>query len=180
MDKTTKYTTLSSELLFQNPYWNYRFDKYILPNGETGDYHFVDSRGSTLVIPILEDGRIIMTRQFRYLNRKFSIEFPGGGIKAELSPVENAREELHEEVGYSCGKIELMGTFNPFNGVTNEICSIFTASDLVNIGSKPESSEEFEILYFHSNQITELITKGELWDGMSLAAYALFQSKIKN
>ncbi|MBM2813519.1 MAG: nudF [Ignavibacteria bacterium] len=169
-----KLNTLSSELKFTNPYWEYKFDKYELPNGEIGNYHYINSRGATLVIPVCDDGSIVMLRQFRYLNQMASIEFPGGGIKEGNTPEKNAYEELKEETGFIAGKLKSIGFFNPYNGVTNEICNVYLAEKLTESEAKPEDTEEFEILFLNKQQMIELIKKGEIWDGMTLAAWSLY------
>lgn len=166
--------TASSETKFVNPYWEYKFDKYLTPNGNISDYHWVCSRGSTMIVPKLDNNKFVFIRQFRYLNNRASIEFPGGGIRIGASPEENAREELVQETGYSCGSLQFIGSFNPFNGVTNEICNVFLAEDLVSGKSTPDESEEFEILTLGRQEIEMLIKTGELWDGMTLAAWAVF------
>ncbi|MFH1049890.1 MAG: NUDIX hydrolase [bacterium] len=175
-----KYETVSSEVIFRNPYWNYRFDEYILPNSKKGEYHFVDSRGACIVIPILGNNTFVMVRQYRYLNHRFSIEFPGGGLAKEKRIEDNASDELHEEAGYLAKKIELIGKFNPYNGVTNEICSVFVASDLLKSETCPDETEEFEILTLKEEEIIKKISSNEIWDGMTLASWSLFNfSEIK-
>ncbi len=169
---------ISSEIVIENPYWVYRRDKYEMPNGKTGDYHFVDSRGSVMVIPITNDNKILLGRQYRYLNSRFSIEFAGGGVKSNLSIYDNALAELREELGVVADNLEQIGEFNPFNGVTNEICNVFIAKNINFTDSKPDESEEFEILALSKEQIFEKIASGEIWDGMTIAAFMLFVVKF--
>lgn len=165
---------ISSSVQFENDFWIYRTDLYQKPNGGTGDYHYVDSRGSTMIVPRLEQNKFVMVRQYRYLNQRESIEFPGGGIKEGLTPIENARQELVEETGYEAEKIHQIGFNNPFNGVTNEICSVFLAQSLIKSVPDPDSSEEFEILIFDIDEILSNIKKGIIWDGMTLAAWSTY------
>jgi 8-oxo-dGTP pyrophosphatase MutT (NUDIX family) len=115
-----------------------------------------------------------MVRQYRYLNKRHSFEFPGGGIKKGLLPLENALEELKEETGIIPDKLRLIGEYNPYNGVTNEICYTYLATGLSVLESEPEPSEELEIVRLDYNQIVELIKRGEIWDGMTLAAWSLY------
>ena len=171
----TELEKISSSLIISNPWWDYRKDIYKMPAGIEGEYHYVDSKGSTMVIPVFDDGTISMIRQFRYLNGKVSIEFPGGGQKHHLSFEQNALEELREEAGLIPQSIKLIAEFNPFNGVTNELCRVFLAEGLVECESKPEPSEEFEIIRLNKLEILRLIQKGEIWDGMTLASWALYQ-----
>lgn len=169
-----KYKQVSSKILERNPYWDYRFDEYILPNGENGQYYYVETPGSVMVIPVLSDGRIVFVNQFRYLNQKFSIEFPGGGMKSDLSQRANALKELEEEAGFTASSLNKIGEFNPFNGVTNEICNVFIAEDLSKTESVPDETEEFNIIYLFPNEVIEKIQQNEIWDGMTLSAWSLY------
>jgi ADP-ribose pyrophosphatase len=166
--------TISSVVKYSNPYWDYKLDKYELPNGKTGRYHYASSPGSTIVVPKKDDETFILIKQYRYLNKRFSIEFPGGGLKPGLTAEENASEELAEETGFSPGELKLMGSFNPCNGITDEISSIFLASSLKPCGKKGDESEEIEIVELKYNDIIQKIKSGELWDGMTLAAWSLY------
>lgn len=169
-----KYTTLKIEKIEPNPYWNYVIEEYVLPNLRTGKYYYVDSNGSTVIIPRKKNGKFIMTKQYRYLNKEYSIEFPGGGIKKGLTAEENAREELQQETGLVADKLTLLGKFNPCNGMTNEICWVFLAEELRLSESRPDDSEEFEIFELSLHKILDKIKKGEIWDGMTLASWSIY------
>lgn len=165
---------LSSRVHFKNKWWTYKIDEYTFPDASSGEYHYVTTSGSTMVIPVLDNNKFIMTKQFRYLMQKESLEFPGGGIKTGLEAQQNALEELEEEAGYRTESIYEIGSFNPFNGVTDEICKVYLADNLIACKPKPEASEEFEILTLNYNEITNKIKTGEIWDGMSLAAWSIY------
>jgi ADP-ribose pyrophosphatase len=171
-----KLKNISTKEKFANKWWRYIVDEYTWPDGSIGEYHFVRTSGSTMIIPRLNETSFVMTRQYRYLNSKVSLEFPGGGIKQGLTPEQNAIEELQEEAGYVSGKLEMIGFFNPFNGVTDEICTVFLADELESTHASPEASEEFEIVILTKKEIINKIKSGELWDGMSLAAWSIFQN----
>lgn len=171
------FERIDSELLKANPYWEYWLDKYRLPNGSAGDYHYVKSNGSTIVIPKDRDGSIYLVEQFRYLNQKLSIEFPGGGIKKGLTPEQNAAEELKEEIGFTAGKLSFIGIYNPFNGVTDEICYVYLAEDLDYIGASPDISESVKTVKHSKKQLIENIKNNQIWDGMTLAAWCLFNNQ---
>ena len=172
-----KLKNISSKEILKNKWWRYKVDEYIWPDGTKGDYHYISTSGSTMVIPELSDNVFVMTKQYRYLNRKVSLEFPGGGIKQGLTAEKNAMEELEEEAGYIAGKLTKIGEFNPFNGVTDEICNVFLAEQLKFVGGKPEPSEEFEIVELSFDEIEKKIKTGELWDGMSLASWVIYLSR---
>jgi len=175
---TKKYSQISSDILAKNPYWVYKKDIYTLPDYSIGEYHYVETSGSVVIIPLYSFDKIIMVNQYRYLNQRFSLEFPGGGNKSTLSIEENAQKELSEEAGVYSNKIIKIGEFNPYIGVTNEICNVYIALDLINKKINADNSEEFEIMTFTKKEIDGKISSGEIWNGMTLAAWALFNNSI--
>ena len=166
--------TISKKLKFSNDWWEYWIDNYFIPNGSEGEYHYVNSNGATMIIPIADNGKFLLNMQYRYLNQRVSIEFPGGGKKKHLTYEENAKFELMEECGFDTGKLTYLGEYNPFNGVTNEITKIYLAEKLILSQINPDDSEEFEIIEISENEIIDKIKTGEIWDGMTLAAWSIY------
>ena len=169
----SKWRTLKQKELFKNPWWVYRQDTFELPNGEVSDYHYVHTNGSSIIIPVLADGRVVMVKQYRYLRDEESLEFPCGGVKAGSDYLSTAKEELEQEAGYQASSLTLVGQFNPFNGVTNEMCRVYVARGLKHVGAKPEETEEFEHFELKPDEVDERIRSGEIWDGMSIAAWTI-------
>lgn len=171
--KLAKWRTLSQKELYKNPWWVYRQDTFQLPNGEVGDYFYVHTNGSSLIIPILDDGKIVMVTQYRYLCDEESLEFPCGGVKAGGDYLSTAVRELAEEAGFESADLQQVGKFNPYNGITNETCRVYVARKLRKAAAKPDLTEEFEQSYLLPTQIDEKIRTGEIWDGMTIAAWAI-------
>lgn len=174
-----KLDRITQKRIYENPYWEYIYDTYRLPDNSIGEYYYVNSRGSVMIIPELEDGRLVMTKQFRYLNQRESLEFPGGGLKIGMSLIDNAEAELEEETGFRAQNIDLIGQFNPMNGVSNEICSVFKASNLTLYKANPEVTEEFEILFCDKEEIFQAISTNDIWDGMTLASWMFYLNVCK-
>ena len=160
-------------LLFKNPWWTYLKDDFELPSGKRGEYHFVHTNGSSMVIPILADGRIILVNQYRYLVERESVEFPCGSVKDGATYDQTAWNELAEETGYSATELAQVGEFNPYNGVTDEMCRVYLARDLRHVGGTPDETEEFEIVTLTPGEIDQNIRSGKIWDGMTIAAWAI-------
>ena len=72
----------------------------------------------------------------------------------------------------------MLPKFNPFNGITNEMCRVYVARGLTHIGAKPEATEEFEHLFLKPAEIDERVGSGEIWDGMTIAAWFIGRPKI--
>lgn len=169
------YLKLSEKSICINPYWEYKIDEYVLPNRKKELYFYAHTPGSTMIIPRLGN-KFILTLQFRYLNQKESLEFPGGGIKNGLTIVENAMEELTQETGYSSMELKQIGTFNPCNGLTDEICYVFYTENLTKTSQKLDETEEITVVHLSEEEIVHKIKNGEIWDGMTLASWCLYKS----
>src|SRR4030065_1744459 len=99
-----------------------------------------------MVVPILEDGTLLLVNRHRSLLGRESAEFPCGSVKDGATYEETARQELREEAGYSAESLLLAGEFNPYNGVTDEMCRVYVARDLAFVGGTPDATEELELL----------------------------------
>lgn len=174
----SKWRKLTQRELFKNPWWVYRQDTFTLPNGEVGEYFYVHTNGSSIIIPVLDDGRIVMVKQYRYLCDEESLEFPCGGVKAGSDYWVTAARELEEEAGYHASEMIQVGQFNPFNGVTNEMCRVYVARGLMHVGLKPDPTEEFEHLDLKPEEVDQRIRSGEIWDGMTIAAWFIGRPKV--
>jgi ADP-ribose pyrophosphatase len=169
---------LDSKTIFKNKFWSYVLDHYAIGDSIKGEYHYVHTPGSTLVIPVLEDDTFILIKQYRYLNQKISIEFPCGGVLEGLAREANALKELREETGYTANTLSKVGEFSPFTGAADELCSVFIGRNLEKSPLPADITEEFEILYLSKDEIQELIAKNIIWDGLSLAAWSLAQHAL--
>ena len=169
-----RWTKLREETIHRNPWWLYMRDRVRHPAGTLGEYHYVRTPGAVMIIPRRDDGRFVLVRQYRYLNDRDSVEFPAGGIKLDQDVREAAEAELREEAGLSADGWRELGSFNPFNGVTEELCRCFLATGLSERDADPDDTEEFEVITCSDGEIRRMIATGEMWDGMSLAAWSLF------
>ena len=174
----SSWKKLSTEILHRNNWWSYfvdRFNGVGNDNLKTREYHYVHTNGSSLLIPVNNDGKIILVKQYRYLNKKFSIEFPCGGVKDDHTFIETADLELQEETKFKSGQLTKIGEFNPFNGVTDEICNVFMATKLSDSFLESDDTEELEVHFYYPDEINQLISSGEIWDGMTIAAWQLYK-----
>ncbi|MCA9666890.1 MAG: NUDIX hydrolase [Myxococcales bacterium] len=175
MDETIKRKRyeLSTRVAYHNRYFQVTHDRYRLPrDGGEGDYYFVELPGSTMIVPQLDDGRFVLVRQHRYPWSRSSLEFPGGGIKHGLDPLDNAREELREEAGYAASDWRRLGAFAPCNGLTTEMCHVFLARGLSQVGVAPEPTEDLSVVLLTRDELEAAIGSGELWDGQAICCVA--------
>jgi 8-oxo-dGTP pyrophosphatase MutT (NUDIX family) len=172
-----KWRTIQEEIVFENPWWIYKRNRFALPTGKTGAYHFVHTPGSAMIIPVTVEGSFVMVEQYRYLNDRPSLEFPCGGVKVGHTYEGTARRELQEEANLSAVRLLCIGKFNPMNGVTDEICAVFVATGLAEMPGHLDETEEINIRLLGSEQIVSMIREERIWDGMTLAAWMLYRTK---
>ena len=175
-----RWTRLSRETLFTTPWCRFEHDRFRLPDGAEGDYYHVNSPGAVMVIALDGRDRAVLVRQYRYLLDRDSLEFPAGGLREGTAPLDQARRELEEEAGYRADRWEELGSFASWNGVTNEICRVFLARDLVPSEGTPDPTEEFEVVHLHWPEVVARAARNEIDDGMTLASIALARARIEN
>ena len=128
-----------------------------------------------MIVPITEEGRFLLVRQYRYLGDRDSLEFPCGGLKDGATFDQTALHELVEETGFKPGRLQALGQFNPCNGLIKETCKVYLAENLTYIGARPDETECFELEQLTAQEIDALIKDGTIWDGMTLAAWTIFK-----
>jgi ADP-ribose pyrophosphatase len=172
-----KWKKLDQKTVFANDHWKYNLDTFQIEDGTKGEYHYVNTNGSTMVVPFLSDDQLLLVNQYRYLNQKESLEFPCGSVENGLSKEENAIKELREETGKS-GKIKYVGEFSPYTGASDEMCSVFIGKDLYDSPLPYDSTEEFEIVKMSIREFEKLIKQNKIWDGLTLSAWILTKNYL--
>lgn len=143
--------------------------------GAEMDFHVVHLPDLLLVVPLTEDGKLVMIRQYRHGNRKVGLEFPGGMLDAaDPSPREGAIRELREETGYVGGEIWPLGELDPQPAFVANACQFFAA-----IGVQPtaiqdlDDGEDIAVELVDPGEADKLIAGGEINNVTSVAALTL-------
>ncbi len=173
--KLKRWKKLNQKTVFKNNHWSYNLDQFEIEGGTKGEYHYVHTLGSTMVVPFTSNNKILLVKQFRYLNQKESLEFPCGAIENGLTKKENALKELREETGKT-GRLKYIGEFSPYTGAADEMCSVFIATDLTDSPLPQDETEEFELLQYSINEFENLIKQNIIWDGLTLSSWLLVKT----
>lgn len=174
-----RWKKLSQNTLFRNDHWSYNLDEFEIEDGLKGEYHYVHTLGSTMVIPVTHENKLIMVNQFRYLNQKESLEFPCGSLEPGFSESANALKELREESGCGAHQLIKIGEFSPYTGASDEMCSVFVGLDLYKAPLQGDDTEDFIIVEKTFEEIDAMIKKNIIWDGLTLSAWILAQTFLK-
>ncbi|MDO8509749.1 MAG: NUDIX hydrolase [bacterium] len=179
---TKHFKKMSEEIIHQNPWWEYKHDVFEYPDGEQSDYYYGQNHGSVMVIPMLDDGRLVLVSQYRYLRGKINIEFPRGGIGEGEPPQTGAERELIEETGYKSSNYIKVGSFDSLPGIFKDTTHVFFADELnqtsVPTPDKSEALSGMQILYRRPDEFEDMIRRGEIWDGQTLAAWAMARDRV--
>lgn len=154
-----------------------------LPNGKETTWELIKHIGAAAVIPVDQDGKIIMVKQYRNASDCITLEIPAGTLDAKNEdPKECALRELEEETGYRCKNIEFLFKFYSSIGICDEIISIYVATDLFETEQDLDEDEFVDLERFTLEELIEKIFNGEIIDNKtisSLLAYKYQLDKLK-
>jgi ADP-ribose pyrophosphatase len=174
----TPWKKLTSKVVQKNPWWEYRFDTCVMPNGKEGEYHYMHTPGAVCIVAVTSAGKILLNNQYRYLSESESIELPMGGKKEGQTIEEAAQHELEEETSYGAEDFQEVGYFFSCNGIIDEDCHVFVASQLRPVDRSCDASEEFEQIEAFPSELDEMIAVGKIIDGMTITAWTLAKPRV--
>lgn len=163
-------TCVSSETLVKGKLLYAKRDKVRLPNGHEAEREYVEHPGAVLVIPLLDDGQLVMERQFRYPLHRTFIELPAGKIDAGEDPLQTGKRELLEETGYTAAKWQLLTSLHPCIGYSNEIIHVYLARDLTLDKPHRDEDELLDIFTMTLPEAMQAMRRGEITDGKTMIA----------
>jgi ADP-ribose pyrophosphatase len=169
----------SSRYLYQSRWFNLRQDAVTLPGGADVTYTLVEHPGYAMVVPLLEDGRVVMERIYRYAVGRTLLECPSGGLDGE-PPEQAARRELEEETGYRAGRLEPLGSYFGSSGISDERFHLFLARELASGGRVThEPTEQIEIERIPLSRLVLEALRGEIADAPSAFALILADHHLR-
>ena len=153
---------------------NLNVDRVRLQSGRESTREYVEHRGAVAAIPVLPDGRIVLVKQYRYPVKEYLIEIPAGTIELGEDPVQTMQRELVEEIGYRAGKLEEVINYYSTPGFVTERMYIYIATELEPAKGELDPEENIEVLYMTFEEAIEAIKRGDIKDGKTLVALALY------
>lgn len=163
------WKTLSSRVVYKNPWITLREDDVITPSGTKGIYGVVDCKIATGVVAITKENKVVLVGQYRYTMDEYSWEIIEGGTEAGEDPMEAAKRELQEEAGYKSSDFKILGgEIHLSNSHSSERGLLYLAKELAGVPSSPEETEVLAIKEVSFNTAIELIENGEIKDALSI------------
>ncbi len=170
-----KIDTLGSQKIYSGSTLQFFVDKIKINNiHAVREYvHYPEACG---VIPVTDDNKIIMVRQYRYTNRYYSLEIPAGKKDQGESLRGCAKRELVEETGYIAKKITKLITYYPAISYSKEKLHIYLAEQLIQSKTRPDSDEFIKIEKLSLNKVLDLIRDNKIMDSKTILSLLLYKT----
>jgi ADP-ribose pyrophosphatase len=168
MEKNPETVLLSHEEIYRGKIVNLYVDHVQLPSGKAGLREVVHHPGGVTAVPVLDDGRLLLIRQFRYPIQKYIFELPAGKLDSNQPPLQTMMRELEEETGYRAGRMDYQCSFYTSPGISDELIYLFTARDLTPVPQKLEEGEHITVEACSLDLCLERIRTGTIADGKTI------------
>lgn len=165
-----------SEVKFHGKVFDLQVDEIVYDSGQKGIREVAVHPGGAVIVPVKEDGRIVMIKQFRYPMQKWLIELPAGKLNKDEDPFLCAKRELQEETGYSSENVFKLGEICTTPGFCTEVLHIYLAKNLISGNHNREEGEYgMEVLEMTLNEIEEKIRNGEIIDSKTICGIYMYK-----
>ncbi|MBI2485292.1 NUDIX hydrolase [Candidatus Uhrbacteria bacterium] len=173
-----KWKTLSTKVVKKNPWWEYRLDRFELPSGKKGRFHYMHTPGVAFIVAVDAEGRVAWINNYRYLFQKVGLELPGGGVKPADTFRQTAAAELKEETGLTARHLKKIRDFYSNNGLSDEKAQVFLATGLTQEEATFTETEQISLCWLTVLEADRAITTNRVKDSLTIAAWALARPHV--
>lgn len=175
-DAHLREETLRSEQVYRGAFLDVRCDQIRLPDGGSAQREYIVHPGAVMVVPLLDDGRLVVERQWRYPLARVMLEFPAGKLEPGEPPLQCAARELTEETGYRAAEWARAGILHNAIAYSNEGIEVWFARGLT-LGERQLDLGEFlDVANASAEELDDLARRGELTDAKTLIGLLWLQN----
>lgn len=169
------------ELAYEGTVLKVYCDHMEFENGNTAKFDYVHHDGAAAVVPVMDDGRIIMVRQYRNALDRYTLEIPAGKLDDPKEPgIDCATRELEEETGYKSHDLEWLITIRTTVALCNEKIEIFVAKNLIPSKQNLDEDEYIDVKVYTVDELKEKIYSGEIEDSKTISAILAYDVKYNH
>lgn len=167
------------ELVYQGAILEVYKDHMEFANGNHAEWDFISHHGAAAVLPVLDDGSIVMVTQYRNAIERDTWEIPAGKLDDPKEPgIECAKRELEEETGYIAENLIWLLNLRTTVAFCNEKIEIFLARDLLPASQHLDENEYVDVKAFSLEELKEMIFTGQIEDSKTIAAILAYESRF--
>lgn len=156
------------------------YEDQVISNGHECRWDFIHHDGAAAVIPVTDEGEILMVRQYRNALDRFTLEIPAGKLDSPDEPtLDCATRELEEETGFKAGKMEFLLSVNTTVAFCDEHIDIYLARDLIPSHQHLDEDEVIQVERWKLADLEELIYAGKITDSKTIAAILAYARKYR-
>lgn len=171
------FKRLNRELMYHGVIVDFYKDTVQVPNGNVVEWDFIGHKGAAAVVPVREDGKLLMVRQYRNALDRETLEIPAGGLNGEEPTKDAAARELEEETGYQSEDLELLITLRTTVAFCNEKIDIYVARNLKKGEQHLDEDEFIHVEAYTVEELCGLILDGKIEDSKTIAAVMSYRTK---
>ena len=169
---------MGRELAYQVTVLKVYKDHMKFSNGNTEDWDFIHHDGAAAVIPVMDDGKILMVKQYRNALERDTLEIPAGKLDdPDEEGIVCASRELKEETGYSSDDLEWLLTIRTTVAFCDERIEVFVARNLIPGEQHLDEDEFVDVKAYKLEELKEMIFEGKIQDSKTMAAILAYESK---
>ncbi|WP_018431491.1 NUDIX domain-containing protein [Paraburkholderia atlantica] len=163
-DAALTETCIDSKTVHQGPFMTVKYDTVRLPDGKHATREYVQHPGAVMVIPLFDDGRVLLESQYRYPMGKVMVEYPAGKLDPNEGALACAVRELREETGYTAREYVYLTRIHPIISYSTEFIDIYLARGLTAGERKLDEGEFLELFTATVEQVSEWVRTGKITD----------------
>lgn len=130
--------------------------------------------GAVAILPVLDDGRLVLIRNYRFATDRELLELPAGTLEPDEPPERCALRELEEETGYRAGRLEPLCEFYTTPGICTERMWVFVATRLTETRQNLQGAEEIRVVIMAGDHVRQMLRDGQIEDGKTIAALGTY------
>ncbi|QWD82887.1 NUDIX hydrolase [Polynucleobacter sp. MWH-P3-07-1] len=163
-DQHLREERISGEDIYGGIFLNMKRDRVSLPDGQEAVREYLTHPGAVAILAILDDGRILLERQYRYPIAKVCMEIPAGKLDPNEDPLVCAQRELEEETGYSASRWSYIRRIHPVISYSTEFIDIYLAEGLQAGKSRLDEEEFLDVFAAPLDEILAWVEQGVITD----------------
>ena len=172
--KPKPWKTVSTKIVYENPWMKLREDTAQLPDGQTTIYGVVIFGDCVGVLPFVDADHVLLVRQYRYVQGEaHRWEMPTGGVKNGETLEQAAQRELAEEAGYHAGRLVLVSSYYTSKCICDETAHLYIGENLTVAQASPDDTEFLQRRVFPFDEALRMALQGEIMDSMSVMGLVL-------